>query len=161
MSRTLAIALFLSTSAASIVPYFFQGVTRARDKSELLALHKASLAAHLKRDVKFFSAHQADPATMVGRGKVSTVTRSQTDQRFGAYFGSTTFTRYEDVVEPIVNVSADGTMGWVAAQVAVEGEQASSDGTIEKFRVVWAWISISEKRDGKWLMTANASSQQP
>ena len=64
---------------------------------------------------------------------------------------------YRDRVPPIVQVSADGSLGWVIAQVEAKGEQTAPDGTVETLEFVSAWIELYEQRGGKWFRTGNVS----
>ena len=70
--------------------------------------------------------------------------------------------RLLDLVRPRVEVSADGTLGWVVAQVAVEGLRLDADRAVTgPFSFTSAWISMFRKIDGVWKMVGNVSNFKP
>jgi hypothetical protein len=58
-------------------------------------------------------------------------------------------------------VSADGSLGWVIAQVEAQGEQTTPKGVVEPIEFVSAWIELYEKRDGRWFQVGNVSNFKP
>ncbi len=80
---------------------------------------------------------------------------------FSAYFEASEFQTYGDMVPPVVKVSADGTLGWVIAQVEVAGAQAVADGESASLAFVSAWIELYEKRGGEWARIGNVSNFAP
>lgn len=58
------------------------------------------------------------------------------------------------MVAPVVHVSADGTAGWVIAQIKANGTEVGGTRTLQ-FQS--AWIELYEKRDGKWRRVGNVS----
>jgi TonB family protein len=74
---------------------------------------------------------------------------------------STRFSIYRDQVPPTVKVSADGTLGWVIAQIEAKGEQAGADGQPQQFEYVRASVELYEKRGGKWVAAGTAANFKP
>ncbi|HEX8706021.1 MAG TPA: nuclear transport factor 2 family protein [Myxococcaceae bacterium] len=130
--------------------------SREDDVAQLLRLHERSLEAHRRSDAAMLVGEAPDDFLLVNRGSVQTVTRAQMLQSMSGYLGSTTFTRYEDLCPPVVKVSQDGTLAWVAVQVQAEGTQRTGDKT-EPLSFVSAWVSLYEKRNGRWVSVGNAS----
>ena len=60
------------------------------------------------------------------------------------------------MVDPVVRVSDDGTLGWVICQVKIAGSQGD-----ESFSSVWAWIELYAKVDGTWKRVGNVSNRRP
>ena len=60
-----------------------------------------------------------------------------------------------------MNVSRDGTLGWIIAQVYAQGTQTTADGETRPIEFVSAWIELYEKRNGRWLRTGNVSNFKP
>jgi hypothetical protein len=125
---------------------------------ELLALHEQVLAAHLGSDVDALLAGQADDFLLVNRGEISSPSREQQKEFLGPYLAATRFEFYRDAATPVVKVSRDGSLGWVAAKVEARGTTEGSDKPLE-FTV--AWIELYERRGGKWISIGNASSFAP
>jgi ketosteroid isomerase-like protein len=128
------------------------------DVHELLALHEAGLAAHLNGDVDALLAVEADDFLLVNRGEISSPSRDQRRQILGPYLAATRFEFYRDAVTPIVKVSRDGSLAWVAAKIEARGIREGSDRPLE-FKV--AWIELYERRGGEWISIGNASSFEP
>lgn len=103
-------------------------VDRAALEAELLAAHEAALEHHRTGNWQGIAAAGADPSLNVSRGRVVSSPRAEIRARFKRYFAGATFTRYEDLSAPIARVSNDGSMGWVIAQVRVEGWYRDDDG---------------------------------
>ena len=134
-----------------------QDKTRAALIAELRAIHQASLQAHLDRDVQFFTRDMSESYHSVSRGDINQPTLEQTEAMFTRYLGATTFSRYEDLQEPVIGIADDGSVGWVMAQVAVSGEQSQGDETVP-LNFVSAWIMLYRRVDGRWLRIGDASS---
>jgi hypothetical protein len=88
-------------------------------------------------------------------------TKSERIPRFKEYLDNTEFDEYRDLIDPIVRVSDDGTLGWVIAQVKVAGTRNYDSGESKVFDSVWAWIELWEKRDGRWYRLGDVSNVKP
>lgn len=65
---------------------------------------------------------------------------------------------YIDLQQPIIKISKDGTLGYLAARVKVQGYNVDKSGILgKKFEFISAWIATFEKIDGLWKLTSNAS----
>jgi len=154
-------------AAAVIVLLLTGGVTPAgtlsRDAaaSQLLALHQEVMAAHLAGDASPIVARESEDYVEAGRGEITFPTLEARDTRLSGYLKSTRFEKYEDLVEPVVQVSPDGQLGWVIAQVGAHGVRERGDGTSERVAFVCAWIELYESRDGRWFRVGNVSSFAP
>lgn len=131
------------------------------DKNQLFALHQQVIQAHLDANIEGWLALESDDYTAANRGEISHPAKAERKARREPYLKASTFTVYRDLVEPIVKVSADGTLGWLIAQVEVEGTQKTAQGDEVPFRFVSAWIELYEKIDGRWLCTGNVSNMKP
>jgi hypothetical protein len=134
---------------------------REGDARELLKLHENALRAHLESDVELLFEDEADDYVVAGRGEISTPATAERREFLGPYLKRTRFSIYRDQVPPIVKVSADGSLGWVIAQVEARGDQTAEDGTVQPLEFVSAWIELYEKRDGRWLRVGNVSNFKP
>ncbi|MCX4247412.1 DUF4440 domain-containing protein [Paraliomyxa miuraensis] len=127
----------------------------------VLQAHEDSLRAHREGDWEWFGRDMTDPSLVVSNGEVLPVTREQTLERFRDYLGRAEFTRYEDLEPPIVRMSPDGQMAWVIARVVVEGQARLDDGQHRELDSTWAWATLYERRDGRWVREANISTRVP
>ena len=131
------------------------------DKNQLLAHHQQVIQAHLAADTEGWLALESDDYTSANRGEISHPSKAERKAWREPYLKASTFTVYRDLVEPIVKVSADGTLGWLIAQVEVAGTQKTAGGDVVPFRFVSAWIELYEKVDGRWLCSGNVSNMKP
>ncbi len=130
---------------------------RESDRTILRSLHEDSLRAHREGDWEWFGRGVADDFIAGSRGELVRPSREETLAKFREYLGNTEFSRYHDVVEPIVRISEDGSLGWVLAQVYVAGVQDSSEDDPRRFDTTWTWVSLFQKQDDEWLRVGNVS----
>jgi hypothetical protein len=130
------------------------------EAAKLRALHDQMLAAHRNGDVESWMSVEAEEITVAGRGEISFPSAADRRARRETYLGSTTFSVYRDMREPIVQVSDDATLGWLIAEVEIEGVR-TIDGTDVPFHSIWAWIETYEKQAGEWKMVGNVSNLRP
>ena len=126
------------------------------DAAQILALHEKILEAHRANSVDMMLQGAADDYVLVTRGEVLYPDIEERADRFREYFSITTFDRYEDTIDPVVRVSADGTLAWLIARVEVSGTQQADDSE-QAFEFTSAWIELYEKRDGQWTQVGNVS----
>jgi len=127
------------------------------DRQRLLELHEAGLQAHRDGDVEALLRHQTDDFLLLDGGAASTLSKQQRREFLGPYLAATTFEFYRDGAPPIVSVSADGSLGWVIAQVEARGSSVNARGEPATVEFSAAWIELYERRAGEWLAVGNAS----
>lgn len=131
------------------------------DADHLLALHEEGLRAHRESNIDLLLKAEEDRYTVSSNGHVSHPGRNQRRSFLGPYLESTRFSVYRDQIPPVVQVSRDGSLGWVIAQIEAKGEQTAPDGTVEPLEFVSSWIELYEKRGGRWLRIGNVSNFKP
>jgi hypothetical protein len=129
----------------------------ASDEDALRALHAKVIRAHRESNPGLLFEDASPDFVQANRGEIQRPTVEERRARFASYLGKTTFEEYRDLVEPIVKVSKDGTLGWVIVQVRARGVQTTDAGTKEPIEFVSAWIELYEKRGGRWISTGNLS----
>jgi len=130
-------------------------------RREILDLHLKTIAAHWKKDPGFFTAHMADGYFAVQKGEVRRPTRQEIAAEYERYLGTTTFTEYRDLQEPLIGFSKDGSVAWSVVRVKVAGSQREGTGPASEFDLVWAWITLYERKDGRWVWLGEASTFKP
>jgi hypothetical protein len=118
---------------------------------EILKLHREMIDAHIKKNTGYFTKDIADNFMQVSHGEINYPSRTELKVRFDEYLNSATFTKYEDIREPIVKVSKDGSLAWCIVQMKIEGVQKTDNDSIGKLNFVCAWITLYEKRGKKWI----------
>lgn len=156
-------ARFLAVALAAAVGLSCASVPadRSGDRARLLELHAEAMEAHRAGDVELLLRAEPDDYVVASRGKISRPTVEERRAALGPYLRATRFTEYVDVVPPVVEVSQDGTLGWVIAQVRARGEQAGAGGAREPVEFESAWIELYEKRGDRWYRVGNVSNFKP
>jgi hypothetical protein len=159
-----AAQLLIATTIVACAP----GVMRrtagdeAADRDALLRLHAEQRTAHLQRRADLLVAGQTDTLWNVSGGRISANPREQVRASFQAYFDASTFAAWDDVTPPRIRISADGRMAYVIVEKRVHVTITPSRGGAAVLqRVRYAWLSVYEKIDGRWRMTAIASTERP
>jgi hypothetical protein len=129
--------------------------------AELLALHAAEHQAHRDTDVAALLAHQGEPFTTVGQGRLDTATRAEVEAHFTRYFAGAVYHEYVDLQPPQARVSADGTLGWVLSRTRVRRTQTLPDGTVVERAFVYAGFMGYARERGRWVRVANVSTFEP
>lgn len=83
----------------------------------MLELHNVSIKAHLDNNIPYFTENVADSFVSVSGGEIFCPTFEDTNKMFTNYLSKTKFDEYKDLQDPIIGISADGSMGWTAVQV--------------------------------------------
>ena len=125
------------------------------DRQLLLQMHRDVLRFHVENDLDSWMARESEDYVSANRGEISRPSIAERRARLQPYLDATTFTEYRDLVEPVVRVSDDGSMGWVICQVQVSGKSGD-----EEFSMVWAWIELYEKHDAEWKRVGNVSNRR-
>ncbi len=133
----------------------------AGDAERLLALHEEVLRAHRESDVDLILNAEEDDYIVAGDGEITRPNLDDRRNQFGPYLGTTKFTVYRDRIPPSVQVSADGTLGWVIVQVEAKGQQTAPDGRVKPIEFVSSWIELYEKRGARWIRIGNVSNFKP
>src|SRR5215212_7792310 len=152
------VTIVLACVAAALMSCAATSIRSSGDRAHLLALHEQAMEAHRKNDVELLLQADAEDFVLASRGEISRPSLEQRRQFLGSYLRRVRFAEYVDAVAPVVHVSADGTAGWVIAQVRVRGTEVG--GADRSVQVEWAWIELYEKRGGAWRRVGNVSNSK-
>jgi hypothetical protein len=153
-SAFVALVVCASTACTSDVP-----VDLASERAALLAMHEQILASHRTDDVDAWLALEADTTVVGNRGELAYHTKSESAEGRRRYLAATEFAVYRDLQPPIVQVAADGSLGWVFAQVEIVGRYLAPDTT--SIHDVWAWVELYQRRPEGWRLVGNVSTAKP
>ncbi len=132
-----------------------------KEKAELLRLHRADREAHLRTDVELLQRSSPEEFISVSRGKIHRAKKSDERKLFTEYFRGAKYYEWDDVEEPIVRVSKDGSMAWMITRVRVRRTQKGPTGEEKEEKCTYAGIMTYEKVDGRWMRVANVSTFEP
>lgn len=136
-------------------------LARLDDLATLAAAHARVLEAHRRSDLALLLEDANARSMSSGRGVLRESGRDELAARLGPYFAKTRFDRYEDVVPPIVAVSADGTLAWLACQIEAAGTQAQAPELPQPVAFGYSWVELYARQNGSWRAIGNASSARP
>lgn len=138
---------------------------RLGDLADIARAHERVMAAHRAGDADLLTADAAEHSTVSGRGRLSEVKRDEQLARMRGYLGATRFSRYEDTAVPVIGLSDDGTLAWLACEIEAEGVR-TAEGKSEPVAYAFSWTEFYA-RDARspgrqpWRAIGNASSQRP
>jgi len=115
-------------------------------RSEILALHQATIDAHWQKDVDFFIKDMAKDYLFVQNGEIQRPQKEEIKTKMNDYINNTTFTEYRDLQQPIIGFSKDGSVAWSIVQVKVAGKRTMDDGTERELDFTCAWITLYQLR---------------
>ena len=127
------------------------------EKIALLRIHLIDTHAHMENDVPALMETIPEEFIYVGDGQVSRQTSDEIRDFFTGYLDGAEYDKYEDLLVPHAEVSADGTMGWVISRQAVTRTEPDGAGGTRTRSFTYAGIMTYEKTDGKWKKVANVS----
>jgi hypothetical protein len=149
---TLVIFLFIFSACNTNSAFDKQKETQA-----IKALLQQERKAHFDRNVELFISEFADSMISVNKGKVSVATSEENKERIGGYFNSVKFIKWDDVAEPIIRISDDGSMAYAIIQKQVILSQPDSLGKTFIDTTDYAWVSVYRMQKGEWKVECNAS----
>ena len=130
-------------------------------REEVLARHAIEREAHMERNVDLLLSLFADDFVMIDGGEVQRPTRAESRERFGTYFRTVKFRKWDDLAPPSIRVSRDGTLASVIVRKEVVLVLADAPAEAKGERAVFAWMETWEKRDGRWMLVALCSTRTP
>jgi len=146
---------------AAVLFWLVSGCGRTVDleaeKIELLRIHLADMQAHVAGDVPTLTGTMGEEFINVGDGRVSRQSRDQVREFFTGYLAGASYEKYQDLMVPHAEVSADGSMGWVVSQIAVTRTEPDGETGSRTRSFIYAGIMTYEKDGSKWVKTANVS----
>ena len=130
------------------------------DEKAIKNLLQQERKAHFEKNTDLFISEFADSMISVNKGIVTQATTSENKSRIGKYFGSVEFVKWDDVAEPIIRFSNDGSMAYAVVQKLVILSYADSLGKKSIDTTDYAWVSIYRKQNGQWKVECNASTNK-
>lgn len=149
----------LSILAASILVLTDAAFAASTPRDEVAARHALEREAHMDRNVDLLLSLFADDFVMIDGGEVKRPTLEEQRGRFSAYFGAVSFHKWDDLVAPVIHVSADGTLASVVVRKEVVLVLADAPADAKSERAVFAWMETWAKRKGRWQLVAMASTR--
>ena len=153
---TLLLSLLLIQSCGTTKP-----VDLEKEKEKILAMHHAQRNYHFNKDSLAFANQLSDNFISVNKGMISRPKREETITRYNGYFSSVKFVKWDDLAEPIIKFSDDGSMAYtIVDKIVTLTYQDENDSTIEG-STHFAWTTIYKKYDEEWKIDCVTSTNVP
>ena len=123
---------------------------------EILAIHKLDRQAHFNTDTKMAISFFDPSYIYIRDGNIHRLSPEVLEPMYASYFQGAVFHEWDDLEPAMVHVSDDGRMAWVIEHFRIRLSRQES----QKFKEQtseYAGMTIYEKKEGKWLRVANAS----
>jgi hypothetical protein len=125
-------------------------------RAELLSLHETTRQAHLRGDAASIAATIGDQLLLAENGVLRRQSKAEVAQFFSGYFKRVRYRQWRDVSPPVVVVSNDQQMAWMAVEVEARFTRADKPAEGEKtFKS--SWIATYRRDNCAWRMTGIAS----
>jgi ketosteroid isomerase-like protein len=130
-------------------------------RQEILSLHESFIQAHLDKDATTLAEPTADDYVSVSRGEVRTMTAADVEAMLAPYLAETEFSHYDDIADPLVGISDDGSTAWSIVQVRVAGTRTRDDDVPRTFDTAWAWLTLYRRHGDGWQRIVDVSTNRP
>lgn len=153
-ARSVVLALVASLGCS-------QGPRLEQRHQEILDLHRSLIQAHWDKDAAALASPTADGYLAVAVGEVRAMSAADVETMLGPYLEETEFSHYEDVADPIVGFSDDGSLAWTIVQVRVAGSRTGDEGVRRSFDTRWAWLTLYRRVGNGWQRIVDVSTNRP
>ena len=127
----------------------------------ILKLHHAQRNYHFNKDSITFANQLSKNFVSVNRGEISKPTKEATISRYNNYFSSVEFVKWDDVTEPIVKFSDDGSVAYTIVDKIITITYKNEKDSLVEEETRFAWTTIYKKYDGEWKIDHVASTNKP
>ena len=151
---TLFLFLFLSCNRT-------KEISISDEKDKILKLHNEQRNYHFNKDSIAFANQLSDNFISINKGKISSPKREETISRYNGYFSSVEFVKWDDVSEPIIKFSDDGSMAYTIVDKIVVVTYKDENGNTLESKTHFAWTAIYTKYEDEWKIDCVTSTDKP
>lgn len=131
------------------------------EKEKILRLHNAQRDYHFNKDSIAFAKQLSKNFISVNRGIISSPEQRETISRYHRYFSSVDFLKWDDVSDPVIKFSNDGSMAYTIVNKIVATTDKVKDSTITEGQTHFAWTAIYKKYRDEWKIDCVTSTNKP
>lgn len=133
---------------------------KLNDISALMQLNENQRKAHMYGDAEMLAAEIADTMISVSRGHIYINSNREIYDRFNNYFKSIEYIKWDDLEDPIINISDDGSYAEMIFKKIVQTRHKNEIGNWEKSSTLFSWSAYHKKLNGKWKIVSNTSTRE-
>jgi hypothetical protein len=152
----LILVLLTSTSCAKK-----KAIDLSEEKIKILELHNAQRDYHFNKDSIAFANQFSDSFIGIGDGTISSPSKEEKISRYNRYFSLVEFIKWDDVSEPIIKFSDDGSMAYTIVDKIVVLTYKDQEGNEVKGETHYAWTTIYKKYGEEWKIDCVTSTEKP
>lgn len=131
------------------------------EKEKILKLHNDQRDYHFKKDSIAFSNQFSENFISVNKGIIKTPNKNETISRYNGYFSSVEFLKWDDVHEPIIKFSDDGSLAYTIVDKIVIVTYKDENGITVEGKTHFAWTAIYKKYGEDWKIDCVTSTEKP
>ena len=131
------------------------------DREKLLLLQQQQQTAHLQKDAELLTSMLADTFISIDSGHIDTLLNAEAARRFQSHFNRVEFIAWDNIQEPSIQISNDGSMAYIIVHKYVHLIQKRADGDTLESKTTFAWLEAWEKQGKTWRMKTIASTDHP
>lgn len=151
---TLVLVLFFSCNES-------QKISISDEKNKILKLHNEQRDYHFNKDSIAFANQLSENFISINKGKINMPKKEETISRYNGYFSSVEFLKWDDVAEPIIKFSDDGSMAYTIVDKLVVVTYEDKNGNIVEGKTHFAWTAIYKKYGDEWKIDCVTSTDKP
>ena len=130
------------------------------DRAEILRLHELQRKCHFEKMKSTFADMLSDSFISVNRGEITRPTREENMVRFGNYFNSVNFHKWDDMTRPVIRFSDDGSLAYTVVDKDVVVSYLTDEEEMLFDKTEFAWVSIYKKYPDGWKIDCVASTNK-
>lgn len=131
------------------------------EREKILELHNAQRDYHFNKDSIAFANMFAEDFVGVGKGLINTSTKVERITRYHKYFSAVEFVKWDDVTEPIIKFSDDGSLAYTLVDKLVVLKYKNQEGEEVEGKTHYAWSTIYRKHNDTWKIESVTSTDRP
>ncbi len=131
------------------------------EKQKILKLHHEQRDFHFNKNAEDFIAQHADNFISVNKGEITQPNKTELLSKFQNYFSSVEFIAWDDVSEPIIKISDDGTMAYTVIDKIVKYTYQDENDSTREEKTHFAWVAIYKKYEDEWKVDCVTSTTRP
>jgi len=158
---TIILSLTLIVACKQQAEVNLEVVNIEAERAKILKLHHAQRDNHFNKDSIAFASHLSENFISVNRGSITRPQKKEMITRYHNYFSSVEFLKWDDVTDPIIRFSEDGSLAYSIVDKIVAVTYEDENGDLIEDETHYAWTAIYRKYGDEWKVDCVTSTEQP
>ena len=152
---------------AFIISFFYlscsspQNFDIQKEKQKILELHNMQGKYHFEKKPEKLVSLFSKNFISINNGEINSPTYNESVEMFRNYFNSVEFLKWDDIKEPVIRFSNDGSMAYsiVNKEVVIKTRDSKTEPKIDT--TIFSWLAIYKKYGEAWEMDCIISTNKP